>query len=42
MDKNLEIDSVDIRILSELMKNATTPYTEIADKIHSILQESKA
>ncbi len=34
MDKNLEIDSVDIRILSELMKNATTPYTEIADKIH--------
>jgi Lrp/AsnC family transcriptional regulator for asnA, asnC and gidA len=34
MDKNLEIDSVDIKILSELMKNATTPYTEIADKIH--------
>jgi Lrp/AsnC family transcriptional regulator for asnA, asnC and gidA len=34
MDKNLEIDSVDIKILSELMKNATMPYTEIADKIH--------
>jgi Lrp/AsnC family transcriptional regulator for asnA, asnC and gidA len=34
MDKNLKIDNIDIKILSELMKNATTPYTEIADKIH--------
>ncbi|GAB2701333.1 Lrp/AsnC ligand binding domain-containing protein [Mucilaginibacter koreensis] len=27
---NLEIDNLDIQILSILMKNATTPYTEIA------------
>ncbi len=28
--QNLEIDNLDIQILSILMKNATTPYTEIA------------
>ena len=33
MNKNLEIDNVDIKILSELMKDAKTPYTEIADRI---------
>ena len=27
--QNLEIDNLDIQILSILMKNATTPYTEI-------------
>lgn len=32
-DKNLEIDNTDIRILSELMKDAKTPYTEIAEKV---------
>lgn len=32
-DKNSEIDNVDIRILSELMKDAKTPYTEIAERI---------
>lgn len=34
MDKNLEIDNTDIQILAELMKDAKTPYTEIADKIN--------
>lgn len=33
MGKNLKIDNVDVKILSELMKNAKTPYTEIADRI---------
>jgi Lrp/AsnC family transcriptional regulator for asnA, asnC and gidA len=33
IDKNLEIDNVDIKILSELMKDAKTPYTEIAERI---------
>jgi Lrp/AsnC family transcriptional regulator, regulator for asnA, asnC and gidA len=32
-DKNLEIDNIDIKILSELMKDAKTPYTEIAEKV---------
>ncbi|MBX2844461.1 MAG: Lrp/AsnC ligand binding domain-containing protein [Flammeovirgaceae bacterium] len=34
MNKNLEIDNVDIKILSELMKDAKTPYTEIAERIY--------
>ncbi|MEN7546754.1 Lrp/AsnC ligand binding domain-containing protein [Rapidithrix thailandica] len=33
MDKNSEIDNIDIKILSELMKDAKTPYTEIAERI---------
>lgn len=33
MDKNSEIDNTDIKILSALMVDAKTPYTEIADKI---------
>lgn len=36
MDKklqNLEIDNLDIQILSYLMSDATTPYTEIAKKL---------
>lgn len=33
MDKALEIDEVDIKILSELMRDAKTPYTEIAERI---------
>ena len=33
MEKNSEIDNTDIRILQELMKDAKTPYTEIAEKI---------
>ncbi len=32
-DKNTGIDDIDMRILSELMKDAKTPYTEIADRI---------
>ena len=31
--QNLEIDNLDIQILSTLMKNATTPYTEIAKEL---------
>lgn len=31
--QNLEIDKLDIEILSILMKNATTPYTEIAKEL---------
>ncbi len=34
MDKNLEIDNVDYQILSLLMEDAGTPYTEIAKKIN--------
>lgn len=30
---NLEIDNLDVQILSILMKNATTPYTEIAKEL---------
>ncbi|MDW7693760.1 Lrp/AsnC ligand binding domain-containing protein [Flammeovirgaceae bacterium SG7u.111] len=33
MNKNLGIDNIDIKILSELMKDAKTPYTEIAERI---------
>jgi len=33
MDKNLDIDNIDIKILRELMKDAKTPYTEIADRV---------
>ena len=33
MDKNSEIDNTDIKILSALLLDAKTPYTEIADKI---------
>jgi Lrp/AsnC family transcriptional regulator, regulator for asnA, asnC and gidA len=33
MNKNLEIDNVDLKILAELMKDAKTPYTEIAERI---------
>ena len=31
--QNLEIDKLDVEILSILMKNATTPYTEIAKEL---------
>jgi len=31
--KNSEIDNVDLKILTELLKNAKTPYTEIAQKV---------
>jgi len=34
MDKILDIDKIDFQILSELMENADTPYTEIAKKIN--------
>jgi len=34
MSKNLEIDNVDLKILAELMKDAKTPYTEIAERIY--------
>jgi Lrp/AsnC family transcriptional regulator for asnA, asnC and gidA len=33
MDKNLEIDNVDLKILSLLMENADIPYTDIAKKV---------
>ncbi len=33
MSKNLEIDNVDLKILSLLMENANMPYTEIGKKI---------
>ncbi|AZQ61431.1 winged helix-turn-helix transcriptional regulator [Flammeovirga pectinis] len=33
MEKIPEIDHVDIKILSELLKDAKTPYTEIAERI---------
>ncbi len=32
-DKNLEIDNVDLKILSLLMEDANTPYTEIAKQV---------
>lgn len=34
MDENLEIDHIDRKILSLLLENATTPYTDIAKKVH--------
>lgn len=34
MGKDLDIDNVDKRILSILMQDAKTPYTEIAKRIH--------
>ncbi|GAA4827862.1 Lrp/AsnC ligand binding domain-containing protein [Algivirga pacifica] len=33
MDKHLEIDEIDVKILTELLKDAKTPYTEIAERI---------
>ncbi len=33
MDKNLEIDNVDLQILSLLMQDANMPYTEIGKKV---------
>lgn len=33
MEKNFEIDNIDLRILSELASNAKTPFTEVADKV---------
>lgn len=33
MGKNYEIDNTDLRILSILMENASTPYTEVAKKV---------
>jgi Lrp/AsnC family transcriptional regulator for asnA, asnC and gidA len=33
MDKNLEIDNIDLKILSLLMENADMPYTDIAKKV---------
>ncbi len=34
MEKNLEIDKIDYQILSQLMEDAGTPYTEIAKKVN--------
>ncbi|MGL1885633.1 MAG: Lrp/AsnC ligand binding domain-containing protein [Reichenbachiella sp.] len=34
MAKNYEIDEVDLKILSHLMEDAKTPYTEIAKKVY--------
>lgn len=34
MDKDLEIDNIDKKILSILMENASIPYTDIAKKVH--------
>jgi Lrp/AsnC family transcriptional regulator for asnA, asnC and gidA len=34
MDKNLEIDNVDLKILALLMEDANMPYTEIGKKIY--------
>lgn len=33
MDKNLEIDNVDLKILEILVNDASTPYTEVAKKV---------
>ncbi|WP_109831680.1 Lrp/AsnC ligand binding domain-containing protein [Reichenbachiella versicolor] len=33
MSKNYEIDEIDLKILSHLMEDAKTPYTEIAKKV---------
>jgi Lrp/AsnC family transcriptional regulator for asnA, asnC and gidA len=34
MDKDLEIDNIDKKILAILMENASIPYTDIAKKVH--------
>ncbi len=34
MDKNLEIDNVDLKILALLLQDANMPYTEIGKKIY--------
>lgn len=34
IDKNLDIDNIDIKIIAELMKDAKTPYTEIAERVY--------
>lgn len=34
MDKNLEIDNIDLQILSLLMEDANMPYTEIGKRIY--------
>ena len=34
MAKNYEIDNVDLKILTHLMEDAKTPYTEIAKKVY--------
>lgn len=34
MDKNYEIDNVDLNILNILTKDAKKPYTEVARKVH--------
>ena len=34
MDKNLEIDNIDLQILKILMDDASVPYTEIGKRIH--------
>jgi Lrp/AsnC family transcriptional regulator, regulator for asnA, asnC and gidA len=34
MDKNLEIDNTDLKILNILIEDANTPYTEIAKKVY--------
>jgi Lrp/AsnC family transcriptional regulator for asnA, asnC and gidA len=33
MEKNFEFDNIDLRILAELVNNAKTPFTEVADKV---------
>src|SRR5690606_9240147 len=33
MDKNLDIDNIDLKIISLLNEDAKTPYTEIAKKV---------
>ena len=34
MDKDLEIDNIDKKILAILMEDASIPYTDIAKKVH--------
>ena len=34
MDKDLEFDNIDKKILAILMENASIPYTDIAKKVH--------
>ncbi|WP_027001849.1 Lrp/AsnC ligand binding domain-containing protein [Hugenholtzia roseola] len=33
MDRNLKIDNIDLKILSELSKNAKLPYTDVANRV---------
>jgi Lrp/AsnC family transcriptional regulator for asnA, asnC and gidA len=33
MDRNLKIDTIDLKILSELSKNAKLPYTDVANRV---------